>query len=83
MADPEEVIEKLTAQFDRSALPAMFIMEGSSVNNPENHIIVALDHEPEGDEGAGAPTELDGEKIEYLVFGNGEPTVWTPPQAAP
>jgi len=83
MANPEEVIEKLTAQFEKSALPAAFIGGGTTVTNPSQHIIVGLDHEPEGDEGAGAPTELDGETIEYLVFGNGEPKVWTPPQAAP
>lgn len=83
MANPQEVIEKLTAQFEKSALPAIFIGEGETVTNPDQHIIVGLDHEPEGDEGAGAPIELDGEKIEYLVFGNGEPKVWTPPQAAP
>lgn len=83
MPNPDEIIEKLTAQFERTALPAMFISEGASVSNPEQHIIVGLDHEPEGDEGAGAPAEIDGEKIEYLVFSNGEPTVWTPPQAAP
>lgn len=83
MANPEDVIEKLAAQFEKCALAAAFIGEGTTATNAEQHIIVGLEHEPEGDEGAGAPTELDGEKIEYLIFGKGEPKVWVPPQAAP
>ena len=81
MATHDEIIERLTDLFVKagktSAMPVMFVGED------EADVVVGLEREPTAEEAAGAPAEIEGEKIKYLIFGKGEPRVWTPPAAAP